>query len=119
MRSIDHPIMMSSKENPASTVKILVLSKDGQASEKMRARLEDLPNIAEIQLLKESSDAKLTASAINKGNYNVVLMDENITSSPWEIIRFCSEASQKTPRFYVDGNVNTLLDIALLLSTMN
>lgn len=106
------------KEKP---VRILMLTKQGGLlSENMKSQLAliEAKGNCNIERIEESDEEKI-ASEIKQGNYDLVLINEGITSSAWKIIDLVSKPSEsveahqkpkKFPRFYLDGSVDKIVD---------
>jgi len=108
-----------SKNQPL--IKVLIIGKEQSLSGNMREQYAFLKkrNDCQVEFINEEADEEKTASKIKQGNYDLVLIDEGITSSAWKIIDFVSnppgseqshQKPKKIPRFYLDGSVDKVLD---------
>src|SRR5579872_1052382 len=107
-----------SKNQPL--VKVLIIGEEQSLSGNMREQYAFLKkrNDCQVEFITEEADEEKTASKIKQGNYDLVLIDEGITSSAWKIIDFVSnppgseqsyQKPKKFPRFYLDGSVDKVL----------
>lgn len=105
------------KEKPI--VRILVLAKHSDLlSENMKAQLKliEAAGNCHIERITEAESEEKTAFQIKQGNFDIVLVDNNISLSAWKIEEFTlkteSNLHQKNngPRIYFDGSVGEIVD---------
>ncbi len=86
----------------------------------MKARLDAVikslnqkNKVFQIEFINEMKDEKSTAEKIASKHCQVVLVNNNISQSPWHIIDHCTEQSDQKPIFYLDGKAEDICDKAI------
>jgi CubicO group peptidase (beta-lactamase class C family) len=101
-------------------VRVLVLSRQvGVLSENMESQLGMIKakGNCHIESIGEAVNEEETALKIRQGNYDLVLVDKNITLSAWKIAELTAKPESghmvqqsNGPSFYLDGAVEDIVD---------
>jgi Beta-lactamase len=109
--------IVSSGSAEPSKVRILILKQTNEESKSIQSQLESLvsqlPEAVTCEIDKKTvKNTEIeTSDMINQSNYDIVIVNEDVTLSAWNLP---SSAQPNTPNakpiYYLAGNVETILD---------